>query len=209
MKLSFIGCGNMGGALARRLAGAGHEVMVSARHEDKAKAKAEECGKNSKAGSVPEAVAFGDVIFLAVPYGEISSAIKSAGDLKGKVLVDITNALTPDFSGLAIGFTDSAAEQVARLAPVAKVVKAFNTVFAQVVANPKFAEGKPSAFVASDHADAKEKVMRLASDIGFESLDAGPLKNARLLEPLGMMNIFLGYVQGLGADKIAFRVMRR
>ena len=208
MKIGFIGCGNMGGALAKRCASAGHQVMVSSRHKEKSEACAKECGENGSAGTVADAVEFGDVIFLAVPYSEVAAALKSAGDLKGKILVDITNALTPDFSGLVVGFSTSAAEEIAKLAPNAKVVKAFNTLFAQVVANPQFKDGKAGVFVASDDADAKKKVMELSSDIGFEAYDAGPLKNARLIEPLGMLNISLGYHLGMGTD-IAFRLIRK
>lgn len=208
MNIGYIGCGNMGGALAKRCATAGHQVMISSRHKDKSEACANECGKNASAGSVADVVNFGDVIFLAVPYSEVTAALKSAGDLKGKIIVDITNALTPDFSGLTLGFSTSAAEEISKLAPDAKVVKAFNTIFAQVVASPEFKDGKPAVFVASDHADAKKNVMELASDIGFDAYDAGPLKNARLIEPLGMLNIALGYHLGMGAE-IAFKLMKR
>ena len=207
MKIGFIGCGNMGGALAKRFAAAGHEVMLSARHIEHAESCAKECGKNASAGTVTDAVKFGEIIVLAIPYSEIQPAIKSAGDLKGKTVLDVTNVLTPDFSGLAIGFSTSGAEEVDKLTSGAKVVKAFNTVFAQVVADPEFSD-KPSVFIASDDADAKSKVMKLASDIGFEAIDAGALKNARLLEPLGMLNIFLGYQAKMGTD-IAFRLMKR
>ncbi len=136
MKIGFIGCGNMGGALAKRFAGAGHSVMVSSRDKHKAEACAKDCGKNASAGTISDVVKFGEIIVLAVPYSEINSALKSAGDLKGKILLDITNALTPDYS-LAIGFTSSAAEEIAKLVPQTKIVKAFNTIFAQVVANPQ------------------------------------------------------------------------
>lgn len=208
MEIGFIGCGNMGGALAKRFASVGNLVMVSSRNKEHAEDCAKECGKNATAGTIADAAKFGEVVVLAVPYSQITAALKTAGDLKGKILLDVTNALTPDFSGLAVGFTSSAAEEVAKLMPQAKVVKAFNTIFAQVVANPTFRDGKPSVFVASDHADAKKKVMELASSIGFDAFDAGPLKNARLLEPLGMLNIALGYQLGMGAG-IAFRLMKR
>ncbi len=208
MKIGFIGSGNMGGALAKRFAEAGHQVMVSSRSKEHADMRAEEIGKNASAGSIMDAANFGEIIFLAVPYSEVPSAIKAADNLSGKILVDITNVLNQDFSGLAIGFTTSGAEEVAKLAKGAKVVKAFNTVFAQVISNPKFPNGKPSTFIASDHEDAKKKVMQLAIDIGLEAYDAGPLKNARLLEPLGMLNIYLGYQARMGAD-IAFKLMKK
>lgn len=198
----------MGGSLARQFAAAGHKVMLSARDKEHAEACADGCGANAKAGTISEAVKFGEVVVLAVPYIQLASALKSAGELKGRILLDITNALTPDFKSLAVGFSTSAAEELAALAPKAKVVKAFNTIFADVVRNPEFSEGKPAVFVVSDHKDAKRQIMDLASDIGFEPLDAGPLKNARLLEPLGMLNITLAYHLGMGTG-IAFRLMRR
>jgi len=116
MKIGFIGCGNMGGSLAKRYA-AGHQVMLSGRNRSKAEACAKECGKNASAGSITDATRFGEIVVLAVPC----TAIKSAGDLKGKILLDITNALTPDFSGLAVGFSTSAAEEITKLAPQAKL----------------------------------------------------------------------------------------
>lgn len=206
MKIGFVGCGNVGGSLAKRMAAAGHQVMVSSRDRKKAEACAKECGRGATAGTATDAARFGEVVVLAVPYSEAASAVKSLGDLKGKVLVDATNPLGP--SGLAIGYTTSAAEEVAKAAPGAKVVKAFNTVFAGVMANPSFPEGKPSAFVASDHTDAKKVVLELASSIGFDGVDAGPLKSARFLEPMAMLIINLGYQLGMGTG-IAYRLMKR
>lgn len=208
MKIGFIGSGNMGGALAKRFAAAGHQVMLSSRQKEKAEACAKECGKNASTGSISDVVEFGEIVVLAVPYAEVPSALKSAGSLEGKILLDVTNALAPDYSGLAIGFLTSAAEEAAKLVPQAKVVKAFNTVFAQVVANPNFSDEKPSVFIASDNEDSKKKIMGLALAIGFEAYDTGPLKNARLLEPLGMLNIALGFQLGMGTD-IAFKLMKR
>lgn len=208
MKIGFIGCGTMGGTLAKRFAEAGHSVKVSARKKEDAEACAKQCGKNASAGSVKEAAAFGDIVILAVPYSEISSALKNAGDLKGKILLDVTNALKPNSLELAVGYSTSAAEEISKIAPEAKVVKAFNTTFAKTVANPKFTDGKGAVFVASDHADAKKKVMDLANQIGFEAYDAGPLKNARLLEPLGVLAMELGFPGGMGTG-IAFKLIKQ
>jgi len=206
MKIGFIGCGNMGGALAKRFSNAGHSVMVSARDKAHAEQCAAACGKAACAGSPSEAAGYANVLVLAVPYSEKESAIKNAGNLDGKIVIDVTNPLKPDFS-LAIGFSNSAAEEVAKLAPKAKVVKVFNTVFYQVVENTEFPE-KPTVFIVSDHEDAKAAAIKLASEIGFEPVDAGPLSNARLLEPLAMLNIYLGYQAKMGTD-IAFRLMKR
>jgi NADPH-dependent F420 reductase len=207
MKIGFIGCGKMGGTLAKRFAEAGHSVKVSARKIEDAETCAKQCEKNASAGSVKEAAAFGDIVVLAVPYEEIPSALKNAGDLTGKILLDVTNALKTNSLEMAVGYSTSASEEIAKIAPGAKVVKAFNTVFA-VVENPMFSVHKPTIFVASDHKDAKKTVMDLANQIGFKAYDAGPLKNARLLEPLGTLDMELGISAGMGKD-IAIELIQR
>jgi hypothetical protein len=131
---------------------------------------------------------------------DAAGALRAVGDLKGKVVIDITNPLTADYMGLTLGHSTSAAEEIAKAAPGAEVVKAFNTVFAQVLAEgADFGRGqKVSVFVASDSARAKEAATALARSIGFEVVDAGGLKNARYLEPLAGLNVYLGYGAGLG-----------
>ncbi len=208
MKIGFIGCGKMGGNLAKRFAEAGHSIMVSARKKENAEARAKQLGRNASAGSVREAAEFGDIVVLAVPYKEINSALKNAGSLNGKILLDVTNAVKPDSMELAIGYSTSAAEEISKVAPQAKIVKAFNTVFADVVENPRFGAHKPSVFVASDHKDAKKTVIDLANEIGFKAYDAGSLKNARLLEPLGMLDMELGFTGGMGTG-IALELIQR
>ncbi len=140
-----------------------------------------------------------EIIVLAVPWGAVPDAVKSLGALAGKTLVDATNPLTPGFE-LALGYTDSAAESVARLAPGAHVVKAFNTTGAENMAGAHEFKVKPMMPVASDDAGAKAKVMQLASDLGFEPIDAGPLTAARLLESLAVFWIKQAYVQKFGRD---------
>jgi predicted dinucleotide-binding enzyme len=123
------------------------------------------------------------------------------GDLTGKIVVDISNPLKPDMSGLAVGHTTSAGEEVAAKLPGAKVVKAFNTVFAQALQEgPIFGSAKGQVFYAGDDAGAKDKVKDLIASLGFEAVDAGPLANSRYLEPIGMLNIWFGYMakQGTG-----------
>src|SRR5206468_2384708 len=116
-----------------------------------------------------------------------------AGNLNRRAVVDITNPLTPDYMGLAIGHTTSAAEEIQKAFPGAKVVKAFNTVFAQVLADgPKLADATVPVFFAGDDAAAKELVRSLIESMGFIPVDAGGLKNARYLEPLAGLNIYFG-----------------
>jgi predicted dinucleotide-binding enzyme len=137
---------------------------------------------------------------LATGHADAIAALRAAGDLTGKVVVDITNPLTADYMGLTLGHTTSAAEEIAKAIPGAEVVKAFNTVFASVLAEgADFGNGqKVSVFVASDSTRAKQTATALAESIGFDVVDAGGLKNARYLEPLAGLNIYLGYGAGLG-----------
>jgi len=140
-----------------------------------------------------------------VPYPAIDQVIREIGDAAaGKTLVDASNALTPDFQ-LALGFTTSAAEELQKKAPSAKVVKAFNTVFAQHMATGQVKGTSLTLFVAGDNQDAKIQVLALGRDIGFDSVDAGPLKNARWLEALGYLNIQLGYMLKMGTE-IGFKL---
>ncbi|MDE2384347.1 MAG: NAD(P)-binding domain-containing protein [Alphaproteobacteria bacterium] len=197
MKVSVIGSGNMGSAFVKQLTAAGHSVAVSSRNA----ASAEKLAKAHKAKAVALAKAGeADVIILATGAADAAAALKGAGDLNGKVVVDITNPLTADYMGLTLGHSTSSAEEIARAVPGVKLVKAFNTVFAQLLdAGADLGKGgKVSVFVASDDADAKAKVTELAASMGFAVTDAGPLKNARYLEPLAGLNIYLGYGAGRG-----------
>lgn len=126
--------------------------------------------------SIADAVAKADIVFLAFPYDAAASVIEAAGDLAGKVVVDLTNPMKADYSGLAIGFTTSAAEEIARLAPQAKVVKGFNTLFASVLKNGGKAAGTPATvLLAGDDAEAVAKVEALVKAAGLKAIIAGPL----------------------------------
>jgi predicted dinucleotide-binding enzyme len=189
-KIGIIGDGNVGSALRRGLEKAGYEVRA--------------VGKNADA--VRDAGAWAGVVILAVPFGMIDAALRELGDtVDGKPLVDATNALTDDMQ-LAVGFTTSGAEDLQKKAPRAKVVKAFNTVFAGTMDSGRVEGQQLTAFAASDDDAAKRLVLQLVRDIGFDAVDAGPLKNARWLEALGYLNIQLGFVVGMGA-KIGFRLV--
>lgn len=200
MKVLIIGAGNMGSAFARQLVNAGHQVRITARGSDKAQAAAAAAGASAVA--LDRAADGMDAVVLATGFDSAVAALRSVGDLTGKTIVDITNPLTADFMGLTIGHNTSAAEQIAAAVPGARVVKAFNTVFAQVLAaGPDFGNGhRVPVFVAADNADAKADALALAKSMGFETIDAGPLANARYLEPLAGLNIYLGYGAGLGTD---------
>ncbi len=189
-KIGIIGDGNVGGALARGLKRVGHEVRA--------------VGKDP--GAIREAASWAEIVLLAVPFGAIDDVVKVAGDaFAGKTVVDVTNALDANMS-LAVGFTTSGAEELQKKLPKARVVKAFNTVFAQHMDSGRLGDQPLTAFVAADDATAKQTVLELARGIGFDAVDAGPLKSARQLEPLAFFNIQLGYVLGMGTQ-IGFKLL--
>ena len=199
MNILLIGAGNMGSAFARQFARAGHRVRIAATSLGKAQAVAAGIPGVTAvdaAGSASDA----DAVIVATPYERAVAALANAGPLDGKVVVDVTNPLTADYMGLTIGHDTSAAEQIAKAFPAAEVVKAFNTLFAQVIADgPAFADGSTApTFVASDSSRAKATATTLAQSIGFDVIDAGALRNARYLEPLAGLNIYLGYGAGQG-----------
>lgn len=200
MKITIVGAGNMGASLVKQLSGAGHEIRVTARDIAKAQALA---GTNPKVTAVPAEQALGssDVVIVATGYADAVPALQSLGNLAGKVVIDITNPLTADYMGLTIGHTTSAAEEIARAIPDALVVKAFNTVFAPVLAaGPELDGNQVQVFFATDSERARETVRALIDSIGFKAVDAGGLKNARYLEPLAGLNIYFGYGAGLGTS---------
>jgi predicted dinucleotide-binding enzyme len=201
MNITLIGTGNMGSALAKQLTRAGHAVRITAR--DLAKAQALAAAHPGALAAAPaEALAGSDVVIVATGYADAVLALRSLGSLAGKVVIDITNPLTADYMGLTLGYDTSAAEEIAKAVPEAEVVKAFNTLFAQVLADgPQFADGQLApAFFAGDSERAKQTAKALIESLGYTPVDAGPLKNARYLEPLAALNIYLGYGAGLGTS---------
>jgi predicted dinucleotide-binding enzyme len=201
MKITVIGAGNMGAAFVKQLTCAGHQVSVTARDGAKA-ARVAAANPGAVAVATAGSAKTADAVVLATAYADAVGALKSVGDLQGKVVIDITNPLTPDYMGLTLGHTTSAAEEIAKAVPGADVVKAFNTVFAQVLAEgADFGAGqKVTVFYAGDSERAKQTASALAESMGFKTVDAGGLKNARYLEPLAGLNIYLGYGAGLGTS---------
>jgi NADPH-dependent F420 reductase len=190
MKIAVIGTGNVGSALGGAFARAGHEVTFAAR--DAAKATNAAASAGAMAAGVVEAVESSDVIVLAIPYGALDAvASEIAPVIRGKVVIDVTNPLAPDYSGLANAGNQSAAEQVAAELPGARVVKAFNTQFSQVQANPALHGTRLDALYAADDDAAAETVAELAGSIGFRPVRVGPLTAARELEALAWLNIRL------------------
>ena len=192
--------GNMGAAFARRLAAADHEVAIAAQRLDEARKVASEVGHRVRAVPREELAEGTDLLILATPYGASVDALRAVGHTDGKTVIDISNPYTQDMSGLVVGHTTSAAEEIQRAVPGVKIVKAFNTVFSAVLGAEPGGDSKVQVFYAGDDAGAKDTVRRLTESIGLEAVDSGPLTNARYLEPLGMLNIWLGYVGGRGMN---------
>jgi 8-hydroxy-5-deazaflavin:NADPH oxidoreductase len=204
MKIAIVGAGSVGKALGAAWKAAKQDVVFALRAgSDKAK-QAEKDG--FAVLPVEGAAKNADVIVLAIPWTEAAPVIEALGDLKGKIVVDPTNPVSPEFE-MELGFDDSAGETVALLAPGARVVKAFNTTGADNMAKAKDFPAKPVMFVAGDDADAKKTVSKLAEDIGFEAIDAGPLKASRYLEPMAMQWIKLAY--GGAGTQFAYALVRR
>lgn len=190
-KIAILGKGNVGSALARGLARSYSHVQS--------------VGNDQTAQR--QAATQAEVVILAVPFSALDAVLENLGSaLDGKVVVDATNALDAGMN-LALGYSTSGAEELQKKLPRARVVKAFNTIFAQHMDSGKIGGTPLTALVSGDDAAAKQIVSALANDIGFETVDAGPLKNARLLEPVGYLNIQLGYVLGLG-PQIGFKLVR-
>ena len=189
-KIGIIGDGNVGAALERGLKRAGYEVKAA--------------GADKRANR--DTAAWADVVIFAVPFGAVADVAKEIKDaVSGKVVVDATNALDEKMA-LAIGYTTSGAEELQKKLPDARVVKTFNMIFAQHMDTGRLRDTPLTAFVAGDDARAKSTALELARKIGFDAIDAGPLANARLLEPLGYLNIQLGYVLGLGTQ-VGFKLL--
>ncbi|RYZ89552.1 MAG: F420-dependent NADP oxidoreductase [Proteobacteria bacterium] len=180
-KVGIIGSGNVGSAISRGLNKAGYEAIVS----------------NEQ--NVAEIASGAEILILAVPFDSIDDVVKKIGNsANGKIVIDATNALNAQMQ-LAVGFKSSGAEDLQKKLPKAKIVKAFNTVFAQHMDSGKLNGQTLTAFAAGDDDSARNKVLEILRSIGFDAVDAGLLPNARSLEALGYFNIQLGYVLGNGA----------
>lgn len=205
MNIGIIGAGKVGGTLGRAFAASGHSVTFGMRDPQAAKVGPfmDSMTGDVYAGTVREAVAFGDAVLLAIHWPAVETVVPKVGNFNGKILIDATNRFTPPTSDSA----GSAAEDLARIAVGARIVKAFNTLGAETMANPDFNGIPASMFICGDDPDAKAKVAMLAADIGFDPVDAGNLYNARLLEALTVLWVSLAR-EGLGRN-IAFKLLKR
>ena len=193
MKIGIIGKGMVGSALGYGLGQTGHVVKY---------------GHRDPKEPVKNAVEWAEVVILAVPHDSVHDAVKNFGSsANGKVVIDVTNVLSKT-GELALGFTTSGAEELQKLIPKARVVKAFNTVFAKNQSSGHIGDAQLTAFIAGDDASAKKTVMQLTKDLGFDPVDCGPLKAARYLEPMAMLIIDLGFRQKMGVD-IGYKLLKK
>jgi predicted dinucleotide-binding enzyme len=194
VKIAIIGAGNVG----RALGGAwrtDHDVTFGVRSPEDAKY----ADLGVPIATNDAAVAGSDVVVLCTPWQGTEEAVKACGDLAGKVLIDCTNPLTPDFTALEVGHTTSGAEQVAAWAPGARVCKAMNQIGAPMMGHPQLPSA-PVMFVCGDDQAAKQVTAGLVTQLGFEPVDAGDLTLARLLEPYALIWIHMALRRGFGTN---------
>jgi hypothetical protein len=205
LKLGIIGAGSLGTALGERYVQRGHTVMFGGGTS----AQDAAVRLRAKVGSNAEAAAFGDVVILAVPFTAIDAALADAGSLRGRVLWSCVNAVKPDYTGLALGFDNSAAEEVVRRAPGARVVAAVPP-FAHAIATGRLHyehDLEPTVFICGDDTAAKQIVQGLVREFGAHPVDAGPLTAARLVEPAMMLAVSIAYA-GVPRD-VGLRLLER
>lgn len=206
MRIGILGAGHIGGTLGQRWAKQGHAVFYGVRdmQSEHVKALVAQPDFASQIGSINEAVAFGDVVLLAVPGEVVTDLVASIPDWKNKIVIDATNAIT----GPVVGY-HSLGEAVAAHAPTARVVKAFNTAGYEIYADAQFGSQAADLFLCGDDADARQVVAGLSSELGLVPRNMGNLSNARLLESLAMTWIYLAILGGEMDRNIAIKILER
>lgn len=203
MKVGIIGSGSVAQMLGKGFLRSGHSVRLGTRSPEKLQSWLEDVqDEKASVGTNSEAAEFGELIVLATGWSGTENAIELAGPehMVGKIVVDVTNPL--DFSDgtppkLAVHYPESAGVIVQRLLPDAKVVKAFNTISANIMVNPRLEEGSPDLFIAGNDDDAKEQVTAIARDWGWEHVrDLGDITNSFWLETFAMLWITFGFRTG-------------
>jgi predicted dinucleotide-binding enzyme len=193
--IAIIGPGKMGATLGKIWSQAGHQVIFCfGRDQQKLESAARAAGPRTRTAHPAEATAAAEVVVLSVPWNAVDTALEQAGSLAGKILLTIVNPILPDMSGLALGTTTSCAEEIAKKVPEARVVEAIPP-FADVLASPsrRFGGEQTVTFYCGDDAAAKHVVADLLADLDVQAVDAGPLRNARYVEPAGFLLVQLQY----------------
>jgi hypothetical protein len=211
MRIGILGSGLMGSKLGTLFARAGHEVVFSyARSKRKLEKLAREAGGKAQAGTPREAAQDADAVLLAVHWLRFDDVLKQAGDLSGKVVLTTSLPMNEDNTELVVGRTSSAAEELAKKLPKARVVAAFNTIPSEVlfgVYEAKRKANRPSLVYCGDDVGSKKVAAQLIRDLGFDPMDAGPLRIARYTEPFALLVAELAY-EGEGGPELAYRFER-
>jgi hypothetical protein len=208
MSISIIGAGNVGQALAQAFASKGESVFLGVPEPEKYRNVGQALGERARIGTTSDAIAASEVVILAVPYSAADSIARIVSNWQGKILVDATNPLAPGLAGLSVGTTTSGAEEIAKAAKGARVVKAFNTTGAENMADSRYPGGTAFMPVCGDDAQARTRVIALATLIGFDAVDCGELRAARYLEPFAMTWIHMAIKLGHGR-RFAFARLQR
>ena len=208
MRIGILGSGLMGGKLGTLFARTGHEVIFSyAQSEQKLERLAREAKGKAGAGTPREAAQEADAVLLAVHWSRFDDVLKQAGDLSGKVVITCSLPMNEENSDLVVGLNSSGAEQLAKVVPKARVVSAFNTVPSEVlfgVYEARRKAARPSLVYCGDDRRGKEVAAELIRDVGFEPVDAGPLRIARYTEPFALLVGQLAY-SGERGPELAYR----
>jgi predicted dinucleotide-binding enzyme len=198
-RLAILGAGHVGQAIGGSLAARGYALSYGVPEPAKYRHLESPAGPGAiRVLPVEEALAGVEIVILATPYSAALQIGRSVPDWQGRILVDATNPIAPGLAGLLVGTDSSGAEEIARLAPTAHVVKAFNTTGFENLADPRYPAGGLFLPVAGDDAAARQRVLALALSMGFDAVDLGPLKAARYLEPLAMVWIEMALKGGHG-----------
>ncbi|HVO33441.1 MAG TPA: NADPH-dependent F420 reductase [Elusimicrobiota bacterium] len=211
MRIGILGSGLMGGKLGTLWARAGHEVVFSyARSREKLEQLAREAKGKARTGTVSDAARDSEALLLAVHWNRFDEVLKEAGELAGKVLITCSLPMNDDNTELVVGRTSSAAEELAKKVPKARVVSALNTVPSEVffdVFESRQSARRPSLVYCGDDGGAKKIAAQLIQDVGFQPVDAGPLRIARYTEPFALLIGQLAYESGDGPE-LAYRFER-
>jgi hypothetical protein len=199
----------MSSRLGRIWLARGHHVFFGTRSVEKAAQLVAETQGKAQAGSYHEAAKFGEVVFLGVPWSAAEETVRTlASELRGNILIDCTNPLAPDFASLLVPSHTSAAELIQSWLPDVRVVKAYNTIGAKVLANPTYDGISATGFYCGNDPEAKAKVAILIADSGFDPVDCGALSQARHLEAMTLLFLNLAFKQQMGGE-IAFKLLKR
>ncbi len=208
MRVGILGSGLMGGKLGTLFARAGHEVVFSYSHSQKKLERlARDAQGSARAGTPREAAQEADAVLLAVHWSRMDDVLDQAGDLSGKVIVTCSLPMNADNTELILAHTSSGAEVLAEKVPGADVIAAFNSVPSEVLFGVFETRGnatRPSLVYCGDKPTGKHLAARLIRDVGFDPVDAGPLRIARYIEPFGLLVGQLAY-EGKEGPELAYR----